>query len=39
MTEGPGIATMAYLGGFWCEAWVWRIFGGELARDEPGQAC
>jgi len=25
--------------GFWCEAWVWRIFGGKLARDEPGQAC
>ena len=24
---------------FWCEAWVWRIFGGKLARDEPGQAC
>ena len=25
--------------GFWCEAWVWRIFGDKLARDEPGQAC
>ena len=25
--------------GFWCEACVWRIFGGKLARDEPGQAC
>ena len=24
---------------FWCEAWVWRIFGGKLARDEPGQVC
>ena len=24
---------------FWCEAWAWRIFGGKLARDEPGQAC
>ena len=28
-----------YLNRFWCEACVWRIFGGKLARDEPGQAC
>ena len=31
--------TVMFCGGFWCEACVWRIFGGKLARDEPGQAC
>jgi|SRR5580704_4104947 hypothetical protein len=29
----------AFAEGFWCEAWGWRIFGGKLARDEPGRAC
>jgi len=33
------IQARTYKRRIWCEAWVWRIFGGKLVRDEPGQAC